>query len=283
MVDITGLNPGQQDAYAAMSQLLQAVGLGSLSTVLWSYIVNDYSEDTITLLIQDTPEWKQRFAGNEERKRLGLPVLSPMEYLDVETAYKTLMRSYGLPAGFYDDPADFAEAIGNGVSPNELQERLELRRRVYTSGEMTGVADYMRAYGFNDGDTVAFYIDPDRALPLLRKQVEAAEIGAAARAAKFGSLDALDALRLAERGISEQMALEGFAAAAERLSLTEALPGQTPDTVTSRDLVAAQFEGDAEARRKVERVAATRVAQFEGESSFATTEEGFTGIGSVKR
>jgi hypothetical protein len=55
---------------------------------------------------------KRRFAGNQQRRKLGLPVLSPREYLETEAAYRQVMESAGLPRGFYDSPDDFSSWIG---------------------------------------------------------------------------------------------------------------------------------------------------------------------------
>lgn len=171
-VDISELAGPQQDAYSALYDTLSAYGLSSLAGSIFRFLQEGFSADTIYLKLQETTEWKQRFAGNEKRRRAGYAVLSPAEYLATETAYRQVMRTYGLPEGFYDEPSDFAEALGADVSPVELTERLDLRQRVYTQGEMTGVLGYMRSeYGLTTGDAIAFFTDPDRALPLDRKSV----------------------------------------------------------------------------------------------------------------
>lgn len=268
------------DAYAFLADRLQEWRLESLAGDLQRFIEQGYSAARAELELQETTAWKQRFAGNEERRKRGLPLLSPAEYLSVENAYREVMRSFGVPEGFYDDPSDFAQGIGEGKSPSELQETLALGQRVFTQGEMTGVVDYMRSrFGLSDGDTLAWFIDPDRALPLLAKQVQAAEIGAAARATRFGELSADTALRLAERGVSEEQAIGTFAELAELEALTKRLPGQAGQTVTGEQLVAAGFEGDVEAQRAIHRAQVGRSAEFGGGGGFVTSREGVTGLG----
>jgi hypothetical protein len=51
--------------------------LGSLAPQIKTMLLNGYDADTISLLLQQTTEWQQRFAGNEKRKKNGLAVLSP--------------------------------------------------------------------------------------------------------------------------------------------------------------------------------------------------------------
>lgn len=274
-MSVTTLEPSQMDAYSIIKALLDSADLGSLADDLFGFIQQGYSADTIQLLLQETAEWKQRFAGNEKRKQAGLPILAPGEYLAVEASYRQVMRTFGLPSGFYDSYSDFADAIGADISPQELQARLTQRQLVVESGELSGVAAYMRAhYGLSTGDAVAYFTDPTRALPLLEKQVRASEIGAAARTATFGELDPLVAMRLAERGITEDSALGKFAEIAGMSELTRQLPGQGGPTVTRDELITAAFEGNATAQQQIVQTSKARAAQFAGGGSFATTKEG---------
>jgi hypothetical protein len=96
---LTGEN---RDAFMAVNALFKNYGLESLAGKIYEYVKNGYSADTISILLQDTSEYKQRFQGNEARKAAGLPVLSPAEYLSTEASYRQIMQSAGLPSGFYD-------------------------------------------------------------------------------------------------------------------------------------------------------------------------------------
>src|SRR5690242_4086464 len=71
---LTGSN---RDAVMALETLFKSYGLESLAGKIYSYVKHGYSADTISILLQDTPEYKQRFKGNEARVKAGLPVLSP--------------------------------------------------------------------------------------------------------------------------------------------------------------------------------------------------------------
>src|SRR5690606_26322730 len=81
------LSGAQQNAYEAMLAVLRSYGLESLAGVLLQFFQDGLSEAEINIRIQETAEYKARFAGNEERRRQGLPVLSPAEYLSVEATY----------------------------------------------------------------------------------------------------------------------------------------------------------------------------------------------------
>ena len=93
------------------TQMFNNYGLGTLAPKITEYVQQGFSPDTVTLKLQETPEYKQRFAGNESRRKSGLSVLSPKEYLATEDAYRQIMRSTGLPKGFYDSPDDFSKFI----------------------------------------------------------------------------------------------------------------------------------------------------------------------------
>jgi hypothetical protein len=50
--------PGQErDAYAALTTLFNSYGLGTLAPKILNYLQNGYGSDTITILLQQTPEY----------------------------------------------------------------------------------------------------------------------------------------------------------------------------------------------------------------------------------
>ena len=78
MADITdSLTGANRDAAKALVELFKQYGLESLAPKIVEFIQNGYSADTTAILLQDTTEYKQRFAANEARRKKGLPVLSP--------------------------------------------------------------------------------------------------------------------------------------------------------------------------------------------------------------
>lgn len=71
------LTGADRDAYLAVNALFKTYGLQSLAGKIYDYVKNGYSSDTISIMLQDTDEYKTRFAGNQARIKAGLPVLSP--------------------------------------------------------------------------------------------------------------------------------------------------------------------------------------------------------------
>jgi hypothetical protein len=204
------LSGANRDAFLALKSLFNGFGLGSLAGKIYDFVKQGYGADTIGLLLQDTKEYKARFAGNEARAKAGLAVLNPAEYLETEKAYRQILSSAGLPKGFYDNPADFANWIGGDVSPTEIQKRVE-QAVAWTSQADPATKQALKSmYGVDSTYLVAYALDQSRALPLLQKQARAAEIGAAAIRRGFAA-SRTDFENLATYGITGEQAEQGFA------------------------------------------------------------------------
>lgn len=160
--------------------MFNSYGLGSLAPKILEYVQQGYGADTISLMLQETPEYKQRFKANDMRKSNNLPVLSPAEYISLEASYRQILESNGLPKGFYDSQDDFANWIGGDVSPNEIQSRATLAAQAVNNSD-TAYISSLRDYGLGQGDLVAAMLDRQRALPLLERTIREAQIGAEAR------------------------------------------------------------------------------------------------------
>jgi hypothetical protein len=202
---LTGDN---RDAYLALKTLFGNYGLESLAKNIYDYAKNGYSSDTISLLLQDTPEYKQRFSANDARKKAGLPVLSPAEYLSTEQSYRQIMHASGLPTGYYDTNEDFTNFISKDLSPTELQSRVDLATQA-TALASTNYKKALNQMGIGDSELTAYFLDPDRALPYVQKAAATAAIGAEAlqRGLNF---DQTTAEELATRGITRDTAATGY-------------------------------------------------------------------------
>jgi len=217
--ELTGAN---RDAFIALNALFTSYGLASLAPKIFSYIQNGYSADTISILLQDTSEYKTRFAGNEQRKKAGLAVLSPADYLNTEASYRQILASAGLPQNFYDQPSDFASWIGSDVSPNEINSRVQLATAATSQANPYVKQQLAALYGVDDASITAYFLDQQRALPLLQKQEQAAQFGA--EAARRGLIS--DKQRLEDyvtSGFSLSQASQGFQQVATELPNLNAL------------------------------------------------------------
>lgn len=205
----TFLSGSQKDAYVAISALFSSYGLGNLADKIFDYVKKGYPADTISVLLQDTTEYKTRFAGNEIRKKQGLPVLSPGEYLATEASYKQIMQTAGMPKGFYDQSSDFNNWIGKNISPSEIQARVDMA----TQATVLANPEYRKALnqmGISNSDLTAYFLDTTRAMPYLQKAAATATVGAEALRQNM-QFDKQYAEKLALEGVTQEQARTGYA------------------------------------------------------------------------
>lgn len=274
--------PSQTSAFDYLRTLLNSWGLGSLSGVIQGYIQQGMSDDEILLNLRQTPEYKVRFAGNIERQKNGLRVLSEGEYLDKETALRAQLSdpTYGLPKSYYDNYSDFAALIGGDVGAAEIQGRLEAVKSVVTDGALNGVLAWgMSNYGWTQGDMMAYFMDPTKVASTLVRQAHAAQIGGAASRSGWGNISTGDAERLNAEGITADQAQAGYSQAAQELELTQ--DTGTGSRVSKDDLTSGIFEQNADAIQKVAAVKDARLAAFKNGGGFAETQKGVMGLGSA--
>lgn len=258
------MNGTEQSAFDQMAILLEQMGLSSLLEFLKGLILRGVTDSaSLQLELQARPEWKARFAGNEALKAKGLGVLSPGEYLQMEKSYGQIMKMYGLPEGFYDEPSDYAKWIGGNVSVNELQQRVASYADL-ANREDPETVKQMTSMGLTRGDLLAYMMDPDRALPTIQKLYQTTLLGGAARRAGYTppSNEALS--RYAANGVTEQQASQGFGLIAGSLADAQTLGGVYGEDYTTQDMEQEVFENNATAGKKRRRLASAERAAFGG-------------------
>lgn len=273
------LSGEQRNAFEALNNLFTGYGLESLAPKIFDFIQKGFSSDTISILLQDTAEYKQRFAGNEARRKAGLPVLSPSEYLSVESGYRQIMRQAGLPAGFYDQPADFDSFISRDVSPSEMKQRVDLASQATTLANAAYKQALEKMYGIDDAHLTAYFLDPDRATPLLQRQAAAASIGA--EALKRGlQTDTGIMEQFATAGVTADQAAKAYGQIAQQLPNYQKIASQYNDKVSQLDFERTLFEDNTTGANwgevpqespaaKIERLASWNRARAQGASGGA--------------
>jgi hypothetical protein len=266
-----------------MTQTFNNYGLGSLAPKITEYIQTGYTPDTVSLKLQESPEYLQRFSGNETRKKMGLPVLTPAEYLSAESSYKQIMRANGLPQGFYDSQESLAKFISNDVSPSEFQSRVNAAGLSLNNADPFYTQSLQEMYGLTQGEMLAHVLDPQQALPFINKQVQAAQFGAEARRQGL-SLGAPVAEQYANMGVTQKEAQQGFQQIAQLMPTAETLSGiykNQAGPYGQEQAIAEAFggEGAAEASLRRKKLSALETANFSGssgtgKSSFAQQQTG---------
>jgi hypothetical protein len=274
-VDTAALARQQQqtDAFSRLRALLNRVGLseleGAVQGIITSGTVDLTDSDAILFALREQPAYQRRFAGNAARARKGLPELDPSTYVGLEEQYRQLMQSNGLPTGFYDQTDDFKKLIEGDVSPQELQARIQQGYRRVRDADPEVRRQMRELYGVDDNSLTAYFLDPERAQPLLERQARAAEIAARGREQGRLQLTQAQAEDLARRGITGEEAQRQFMQRGLLEGLYQPMTGE--EALTGEQEIGAIFGFDPEAQRRLEQRRAQRVAEFAGGGAFART------------
>lgn len=227
--------------------------------------------------MRQAPAYKQHFPGNVGAD--GRMQMSEQEYMEYREQATHIMRQAGLPAGFYDEPADFGKLIGGQVSLEELGARVQ-RGYVAAMNAPAETRDQLqRLYGIGPGALAAFFLDPKRGLETIQKQWASSQIAGAADRTGFGAIGKGQAERLFGLGVDEQQAQQGFNQLASAAELMHRLPGELGTNISKGEQMAATFEGDAAAQDKIRRSGERRVAAFQDGGGAAVGQAGVIGLG----
>lgn len=266
-----------RDAIARLNQVLDQYGLTSLSGQVERWLVEGISESEVPQRMRETQEFKTRFPGIEARQKAGFTPPSVEDYLQFEQRASEMMRQAGLPAGFYDSTDDFSRFISNGVSLAELGDRITLAANAAFRAPKETL-DALAAWGVGPGELTAYWLDPDKAAPLLEKRQAAAELAGTAQRTRYGTLNEDDATRLAGLGVTGKQAETGFQQLNDGKELFASLDS-TEDRIGQQEQLGAVFEGNSAARRRIEQRAKKRAATFAGSGGFASSQQGLVGLG----
>lgn len=276
----------QNSAIATINANLAALGLpASLAPWAWGEIQKGVDPAQVLIDLEGTPEFQKRFpaiqalrdrAANGEQ----VHVPSPGEYKSFEDTTAGLMRAAGIPAGFYDSPEDFTGFILKQTSPAEIADRIAGAR---TAAYQTApeVRDFLAsAYGMSTGDLTAFWLNPDKALPVIQNKFTAGEIGGAATKAGF-TITGAQADTLQGEQVTGALAQQRFdqLGALKPLFTNTAGESSTGSGVGMADVLAS-VGGSAAANEKIRRAQQARLAIFQGGGGAASGGgRGDTGIG----
>lgn len=260
---------------------LTLYGLGSLvptaDRILQENPDIEKRPDMILPMLADTPEYKERFKGNEARIKAGLPALDPGTYIATENALRQTLRASGLPRGFYDTETQLRQFIEQDISPNELSARVNEGYRAALNAPQQVRDELQQLYGLTESDLAAYYLDPTVAVDVLRTRTQAAQIAAQARQQTGSGLLAQQAEELARQGVTEAQAREGFGVIAQQQGLFEAqMAGE--QAVSREEQISGTFGTSAAAQQRIATRRRRRQAEFEAGGGFAAGQGGVIGL-----
>jgi len=206
----------RQSAFDLLLQQFSQYGLGGLVEPLRALIESGTNPAEFTIRLRETDAYKKRFAANAQRINKGLRALSEAEYITLEDQYQDVMRRYGLPQSFYargdmGRQEGFEKFIGGDVSPVELEDRIQTAQNRVTNAPSQVRDALTQFYGaeLGNGDILAYVLDPEKALPDIKRKVTAAEIGAGALQAGLRT-GVGRAEELGRFGVTGEVARQGF-------------------------------------------------------------------------
>jgi hypothetical protein len=267
-----------------LKAILRRYGLDGLFDPLAAALIGDPSliknTDALFGSIRETTQYQTRFKGNIERAKKNLPLLSEAEYISQEQAYLTVNKNLGLPRGFYDTQADYANFIANDVSPVEYNNRIQQAYNVVKNSDPE-VLNQLKMFApeLQDADLAAYILDPSRSGQEIERKARAATIAAAGKTSGGMQLTAQQAESLALQGVSTQAAQQGFAQIGQTAGLFRPLQGE--ETITQQDILAGTFTNEQAAQQRIARRRRRRQAEFEAGGGLTATGNRNIGLTTV--
>ena len=272
-----GRQADRQSAFDLLYSQFAQYGLSSLVEPLRGLIISGASPAEFTIKLRESEPYKKRFAANSQRIAKGLRAIDEASYIALEDQYQNVMRQYGLPESYYTKDATgkqpgFEQLIANDISNVELNDRLMVAQdRVLKSNPEVMAA--LRAFypDINNGDILAYTLDPKNAIKDIQRKVTTAEIGGAAMQAGL-SANLARAEELNRYGVDKAAAEKGFTtigAGLQRGSQLAAIYGESPYTQTTAEAEIFNVPGATEARKQRQKVTGLEKAAFGGQTGIS--------------
>lgn len=227
--------------------------------------------DDIGIQLRESEAFKRRFAANEARRAANKPAYSVSQYLQLESSYRQVLNSAGMPPDFYNDKEDFESFITNDISPDEVQYRVQQGYAAVKNADPAVVNELKTLYGLDEGTLAAYFIDPTKTKDAVVRSARAAEVAAQARKQADIGLTATQAEELVLGGVTEQQAQQAFGDVRALEQLTRPMFGE--QALTQQELIQGVTGVNAAAQQRVAKTARRRQATLQ--------QGGKVGLGTV--
>lgn len=210
----------QEETFNAVEQVLSENPwlreLPGIYELLSQMVIDDLPTASMAAEIRKTDVWRNRFAGIVTLQSQGLPPISEAEYLSIENQYyNQLNEARLLPLLGLNTKEAFqgwaAERIGGGVSPLELNRRLDQGIALAQEAESLVRDTFQAFYGVEPTQEalLLWALDQDAGINEIERQIAATQVGA--EAFRFGlNITRTRAELLQSRGITADLARRGF-------------------------------------------------------------------------
>jgi hypothetical protein len=259
----------KENALTSLTARFSQYGLQSLVPKIRELVINGSTESTIAFELQETPEYKQRFKANTQRLAKGLAVLDAGTYIGMEDSYRQALRAYGLKQFDTDDYV--SQFIANDISANELSNRIVTAVQRVQNADPAITSQLREFYNIGQNDLVAYVLDPNQQFQKIERQVQAAEIGVAARRQGLQAGVGV-AEQLAAQGVTQAEAQKGYATIADILPDAKRLSDIYGTTLEGYDQAQGEqevFNQLASAQRRRQKLTQREIAAFGGQSGLS--------------
>lgn len=274
------ISDATRDAFAMLTDLFRSYGLEELAGEIADYMKQGLTSAEALIKLKTNPAgaYATRFAGNFERVKKGLNVLSEAEYINLESSYAQTLKAYGLGSMVSSNRKDnykkFAEFIAADISALEFKDRIDLAVTRVKNADPFTRNTLKSFYNINDADLVSYFLNPAENLPKLQQKVTAAEIGGSAVAQGL-TTSATSALSLAEFGIDKAEAQQGYryiAQALPRGSFLSEISSQGGPAYTQGFAEDVVLRKSGKALTQQERLIEEETSRFKGSSGIADSK-----------
>lgn len=248
---------------------LTAAGLGTLATAVNNMILQDKTPSQIKIDIINEPAYKARFPGMAALAKAGKAV-NEATYISMERGMVSVLKAYGLDDKVLGTTEKLGDVIANQVSVTEYENRVQL-----ASEQVKKNPDVLAAlneyYGVDLSGAMATLLDPKVGMDIVRKQVRAAEIGAAAEMYQFELSKAQAESYISVSGTTDLNSLKQSFGKARTLADTQSrLAGIEGAKYDELESVATILGQDQQRLLESQRRALREQARFAGQSGLSS-------------
>jgi hypothetical protein len=273
-----------RDSLTMITDYIKQWGIDpSLGEWAWKQITSGKSQAEVALGLQDQPAYINRFGKViDAYKAKNLTPPQPAEILNYEQQFYQTMRAANMPKDFYDSPDDAQNFMSRQWSLNEVVSAVNDGYLKVKNAPIEVRKAFQSFFGA-DGDSAlaSFFLDPEKAQPILERAVSEAQIGG--QALRFGfNIDKTQAERFTDLGITQDTASQNFQQLQELNPLFTASVSEKDNLDAQVQGIQAFFEGNTAAKQAMTQRQNQRKSDVAGGGGAMGGQAGILGLGTAK-
>ncbi len=249
---------------------LKLAGLDSLADTIDGYIKDDMTASQIKINLVGTDAYKKRFPGMADLAKAGRAV-NEATYISMEKGMTSILKAYGLDDKILGTTEKLGTVIANQVSVAEYEQRVAMAAdKVKKNTDV--LASLNEYYGVDITGAISYLLDPKLGMDIVKKQIRASEIGAAAEMYKFDLDKAAAESYINVSGTADLNALKESFGRARILADTQSRLASIEGDKSYNELQAVATTLGADQQRMLEsqRRALREQARFAGQSGISS-------------